>query len=755
MKRIITRTFSTFTEEENSLCETLFHNANGYIGVRGSVEEGVPAGWDTMRGSYINGFYDIIPMRQAESLCNLVEEKETMLNIADTITLEITVEGETFTLTEGTLKSYERILDMDHGLTVRKIDWVSPQGREVQIEITRMTSFELLPLFTMSVKITSVCFHGNVSVKSYHMPEVKNYCNPKDPRLAAESRQNLNLTLFELEDGCSAAVTETTKSGLSVCTLVEHQTGEGVQAVVSLDGNRAICEMQRDLSDGETLAFTKNTIYVDSRRYDNLKETALSLKDEIHAKGMDYYYEKQTEYLAQFWHSSRMVIEGEEALNNSVNFNMYQLLQSVGKDQYSNIAAKGMSGEGYEGHYFWDTEMFILPYFTLTNPQIAKMLLSYRHACLPKARENAALLGHRKGVLFPWRTITGVECSGYFPSGTAAYHINGDIAYALVQYYIVTEDAAFMKEKGIELLVETARLWMDVGNYAGDEFHINDVTGPDEYTCMVNNNYYTNCGAKYNLEWACRMYETYPEAEVFTCLGFTEREVEEMKQAAEKMFLPYEEKLGINPQDDSFLSKPVWDLASTPKEEFPLLLHYHPLHLYRYQVCKQADTVFAYFLYENEQTADVMKRSYEYYEKITTHDSSLSTCVFSIVASRLGMKEKGYGYFGDSLKLDLENTHHNTKDGIHTANMGGCYMAVVYGFAGLRMDEKNISFDPFVPEGWSGYEFVLRYHGRLIEVNVHEKEVKLTLLEGSELAVTVHGETKQVGTQKEIVYIMK
>ena len=215
MKRIITRTFSTFTEEENSLCETLFHNANGYIGVRGSVEEGVPAGWDTMRGSYINGFYDIIPMKQAESLCNLVEEKETMLNIADTITLEITVEGETFTLTEGTLKSYERILDMDHGLTVRKIDWVSPQGREVQIEITRMASFELLPLFTMSVKITAVGFHGNVSVKSYHMPEVKNYCNPKDPRLAAESRQNLNLTLFELEDGCSAAVTETTKSGLS------------------------------------------------------------------------------------------------------------------------------------------------------------------------------------------------------------------------------------------------------------------------------------------------------------------------------------------------------------------------------------------------------------------------------------------------------------------------------------------------------------------------------------------------------------
>lgn len=746
MKRIIVKKFTSFDESENTLCETLFHNANGYIGVRGAVEEGVPGNWNTMRGSYINGFYDIIPMKQAESLCNLVEEKETMLNVADTISIDIEVDGDKFSLLNGNVKSYERCLDMDQGITRRSICWASPKGKEIEIEITRMASFELLPLFGMEVKVKAVGFAGKVLVRSYHLPEVRNYCNPGDPRLAAESRQNLFLRELSLEEDCSIAVTETAKSKLSVCTLVDHQEGAGIKKHCWIDGSKAVCEMEKALSDGDTLSFVKNTIFLDSRRYKDLKQTALCMHKEVRANGMDFYYQRQREYLRNFWYNTEMKIDGENGLNNSLNFNMYQLLQSVGKDEYSNIAAKGMSGEGYEGHYFWDTEMFILPYFTLTSPDIAKMLLSYRYACLDKARRNARLLGHRKGALFPWRTITGVECSGYFPSGTAAYHMNGDIAYALIQYYCATNDVDFMQEKGLELLVETARVWMDVGNYVGDEFHINEVTGPDEYTCMVNNNYYTNCCAKFNLEWTWRLYRQYPEAAVFVKLGFAADEAQAMKQAADHMLLLYDDKLGINPQDDSFLSKPVWKLEETPKDEFPLLLHYHPLTLYRYQVCKQADTVFAYFLYENEQPMEVMKRSYDYYEKITTHDSSLSTCVFSIVASRLGMREKAYEYFGDSLKLDLEDTHHNTKDGIHTANMGGCYMAVVYGFAGLRFDRNVISFDPFVPDAWDGYQFRLRYQGRLMQIMVDKGKTRIELLEGDPIAISVHGSKETVGS---------
>lgn len=380
------------------------------------------------------------------------------------------------------------------------------------------------------------------------------------------------------------------------------------------------------------------------------------------------------EYLKEYWNQSALEIEGDDELSLAVRYNLYQLIQSVGKEEHSNIAAKGLSGEGYEGHFFWDTEMYIEPFFVLTNPKIAKNLIEYRYSTLEEARENRRIMGHKKGVLYPWRTIMGKECSGYYPAGSAQYHINGDIVHSIVQYYLATKDVDFIAEKGGEIVFETARLWMDVGNYVEGEYHINGVTGPDEYTCMVNNNYYTNLTARENLNWAVKFYDLLKESDILKPVAdkirLTLSEIEKFKEAADKMFLPYDEKLKINPQDDSFLQKKVWDLKNTPKEDFPLLLHYHPLYLYRYQVCKQADTVLAHFIYEDAQSLETIYHSFLYYEKITTHDSSLSTCIFSIVASRLGLKEKAYDYFGDSAKLDLFDTHHNTRDGIHTANMG-------------------------------------------------------------------------------------
>jgi alpha,alpha-trehalose phosphorylase len=414
---------------------------------------------------------------------------------------------------------------------------------------------------------------------------------------------------------------------------------------------------------------------------------------------------------------------------------MYQLIQSVGKDEFCNIAAKGLSGEGYEGHYFWDTEMFIQPFFNLTQPKITKNLISFRYRTLKEARKNARILGHNKGVLFPWRTIMGTECSGYFPSGSAGYHINGDIAYSVVAYYLATKDSEFMVKKGAEILFETARLWMDVGTYYDNTFRINCVTGPDEYTCMVNNNYYTNVCAKFNLDWAVKFFYLLKDkdklSDIEKKLHLTEEEIMGFDYAAKCMYLPYDEDLKINPQDDSFLHKKKWDLDQTPKENFPLLLNYHPLHLYRYQVCKQADTVMAHFIFEEAQSEETIRNSFDYYEKITTHDSSLSTCIFSIVASKLGLSKRAYDYFGNSAKLDLFNTHKNTKDGIHTANMGGTYMAILYGFAGLRIKENGIHFTPSIPDEWKEYRFKINYEDSQIKVVINHNEGKFSLIKGS------------------------
>ena len=388
--------------------------------------------------------------------------------------------------------------------------------------------------------------------------------------------------------------------------------------------------------------------------------------------------------------------------------------------------------------------MYMQPFFTLTNPEVSKNLVEYRYSTLDEARKNARILGHKKGAAYPWRTIRGRECSGYFPSGSAQYHISGDIAYSTVAYYLATGDLDFMAEKGAEIIFETARMWLDLGCWYKGTFQLHEVTGPDEYTCLVSNNYYTNLDAQYNLHWAVRLYNLLKEAgklePVAKKIGLEESEIAEFEKAEKAMYLPYDEELGINPQDDSFLHKAVWDFEHTPKDHYPLLLHYHPMYIYRYQVCKQADTVLAHFIFEDAQDIETIRKSFAYYEKVTTHDSSLSTCIYSIVASKLGLADKAYEYFGDSAKLDLFNTHQNTKDGIHTANMGGNYMAIVYGFGGFRLKESGAWFAPALPKQWDAYRFKLIYLGRHIQVEVNKDGTTFTLESGEPVELHVYGE---------------
>lgn len=766
------------------LDETLFHNANGYLGVRACLEEGTPDGCRTMRGTYINGFYDVIPMKQAEALCNLVDEKDTMLNVADTQTVKAVLDGEPFDLSTGRLIEHTRVLNMEEGVTLRKAVWCSPKGNCYEIRVKRMTSFVLPNLFYLEYAVTPLEKDATVRLISSHIADVANYCDPDDPRLAAESCKNLNVQEMSLRGGISYQVSTTCKSNLSMCSAVKNRMTDHEGKLICgepLEGNERFDEsFTLTIPKGETAVLEKFCIYTDSRRAADVKEEALTLISRVLEKGSAYYLSQQKAYLDRFWDNAEVEIFGDEATSRAAAFNMYELLQSAPKDDCCSIAAKGLSGEGYEGHYFWDTETFLFPFFLMTDPDLAKMILNFRYHTLPQAKENAALLGHKKGALYPWRTISGKECSGYYVSGTAAYHINADIAYAVISYYLTADDLSFIADKGIEILIETSRLWMDLGSYdAGGSFVLNVVTGPDEYTCMVNNNYYTNAAAKYALEWTVRLAglflagSTYGRsagntgktavcgseaekenadrekalkagAEKLKALGITETELADMKQAAEKMLLLYDEKLGINPQDDSFLRKPVWDFAGTPKENYPLLLHYHPLHLYRYQVCKQADTVLAYFMFEDLEKIETMRRSYEYYEKITTHDSSLSTCVFSIVANRLGLRKEGLSYFGDSARMDLENLHSNTTDGIHTANMGGCYMAVVNGFAGIRTTENSLTIAPYVPAVWKGYRLKFIYRGRKLELSATRETVEIRLLEGKELELTVYGKARKL-----------
>lgn len=735
------------------LNETLFSNANGYIGVRGTLEEGVPANFSTMRGMYLAGVYETIPMKQAESLCNLIEEKQTMLNVADTQSIDLYICGERFDMGTGQLIKNQRALDMDNGFTSREIIWKSPLGNTVKIVTKRMTHLAIPQLFTIEYSVTSLDFDGEIVFDSWHIADVKNYSDPTDPRLASESPSYLKVVSSEVVGDSTICVSKTGVSGISIASASAHLLlGEDDHIeVCDNDNDKRLCSyIKAHICQDQEIRLVKFCSFSDSLRCEDPKNDALSvLNDAIRkagtdGKGLIELYQDQSDILKDFWQHSGMEIMGDEDLNLSMSFNMYQLFCSAPRTPGYSMAAKGLTGEGYEGHYFWDTEMYALPFFTLTDTDLAKNILHFRYKTLDKARENAALLGHKKGALYPWRTITGQECSGYFPSGTAAYHINGAVSYAIVQYYLTTGDKDYILKEGAEILIETSRLWLDTGNYdRKGNFVINEVTGPDEYTCMVDNNFYTNCMAAHGMKWTIKLLEKYGNtAEIISLkqrLSLTDKELSDIKKAADNIYLPYDEELGINPQDDSFLQKPIWDLEATPKEEFPLLLHYHPLHLYRYQVCKQADTVLAHFLFPESADKTTQEKSFRYYEKITTHDSSLSTCVFSMQASRLGLYDEAVSYLGDSAKLDLLNLHGNSSDGVHTANMGGSYMAFVFGFGGVRITEEGLSINPFLPGTVTGYSFKFGYFGRLLQLSINEKEIVVTLISGDEISFK-HGE---------------
>lgn len=724
------------------LNETIFHNANGYLGVRSCFEEGYPENYKTIRGQYINGFYDYASMNQAEKLYGLIEEKQTILNVADTQTIHLYIAGEKFSLFSGEIIKKTRTLDMKKGVTTREIVWRSPLGNEIQITIKRMASFTILPLFLIEYQLKSLNFDADVRLVSHHSGDVSNYYNPDDPRVASDAYQYINIEKAACNKGVSYVLAKTSKSGLHVCSAVKNITIPEVASTVQQDGMSFAEQFDFDLQKNDSVTLYKYQVFCDSLRNHDPQLSAEA--NMMHALSFSPHelFSKQAAYLDEYWDNCEVAIFGDDDMDRSVHFNLYQLIQSAGKDPFCSVAAKGLSGEGYEGHYFWDVEMYLQPFFTLTAPNIAKSLIRYRFNTLDHAKENARLMGHAKGALYPWRTIMGTECSGYYPSGTAAYHISGDIAFSIIAYYLSTKDIEFVRECGAEIVIETARLWLDTGCYYEGKFHINEVTGPDEYSCLVNNNYFTNLLAQHNLIWATKFISILDEngqgKELRKKLNLTSKELEEFEVAAQKMYLPYNSRLDINPQDDSFLQKKTLNLMEISEEKKPMLLHYHPLFLYRHQVCKQADTVLAHFIFEEAQSINTIHNSFRFYEKVTTHDSSLSKCIFSIVASKLGYEEESRRYFGDSAKLDLFDTHKNTKDGIHTANMGGTYMAIVYGFAGLRIKQSGLYLNPSIPNGWDAYLFNFWFEDAKIRVKINQNECTVELLEGTEKQINIY-----------------
>lgn len=757
-----------FNIENNELDETIFALGNGHIGMRGNFEEGYSGPSNTtLPGTYINGFYETHPIMYGEPAYGFAKNGETMLNVTDSKIIELIIDGEIFNMLTGEILSYRRTLDMKKGLLERKVTWRSPKGKEVYIKITRMIALTHKNLVMINYQVTPLNFNGEIKIISALNGDVRNQEALDDPRVGTAMKgQILKLERKEqIENNISFLEQYTEKSSLILICGMKNDINTDCEYQIEKDNPNQRVEDIFIINgkQDEKITLNKYISYFTSRDEDknDLEKKTIESLNKWSNIGFDKLQQEQIEYLNNYWDKSMVEIEGDPYLQQGIRFNQFHLLQSVGRDGKTNISAKGLTGEGYEGHYFWDTEIYIFPYFLYTNPEISRKLLEYRYSILPAARKRARELGHPKGALYPWRTITGQECSAYFPAGTAQYHINADIIYALRKYIEATDDMDFLINYGSEMAFETARAWADLGDYIegkGNKFCINSVTGPDEYTAIVNNNFYTNYMAKLNLEYAydiaTMMKREYPYKFDWLCkkINLSLEEIEAWKKAADNMYLPYDEKLKIHSQDDSFLDKEKWDFENVPKENYPLLLHYHPLVIYRYQVLKQADVVLALLLLGDKFTLDQKKRDYDYYEKITTHDSSLSTCIYSIIANEIGYEDKAYQYFMNNARMDLDNIQNNSEHGIHTAAMAGTWMGVVYGFAGMRVYDGKLNFNPNIPTSWESCKFKITFKGKVLQVEINKDRVVYSLIEGKELEFNHKEENVKLDQGNEIKF---
>lgn len=749
--------------EHAPLHETLFTLGNGQIGVRGAHEEGGIWPGTFQNDVFINGFYEAEPIVYPESAYGFAKTNQFMVRVPNATPIHFSMDGEAFNLAEGEILHYRRHLDFQTGLLTRSFEWISPMGKHMRIHSERLVSQTHTHIVALRYRITPLNGSGLIKIHSSIDNQAKTLSAGSavdDPRVGASLSGQLQFTQHHSFDSGSAFIHTTHHSGLTVATAISHHIDAADHSYQQQhDEYRSEhiyaihCAEQQSVTSDKYCAYVTaaSTTQTDA---DNAYARATQALHNAQHTGFDGLCTEQAQFLAEFWRNSQIEIGGDDALQQGMRFSAFQLLQSVGRDGKTNIAAKGVTGAGYDGHYFWDTEIYVLPFFLHTRPDIARQLLQYRAHTLPAARERAREMAHPRGALYPWRTITGPECSSYFPAGTAQYHINADIAYATALYTRVTGDWSFVVESGAEMVLETARIWPDLGGFSeSGEFGIYAVTGPDEYTAIVNNNLFTNLMARHHLRFALEVVaylrQHHPErcAELRARINLSDEELALWQRMSELMKVPFDAERELHAQDDAFFDKPLWNFADTPASNYPLLLHYHPLVIYRHQVCKQPDVVLALLLLGNEFTPREKRRNYDYYEAITTHDSSLSSCIFSIMASEVGYREKAYDYFMQTARLDLDNLHHNTQHGLHCAALAGSWMALVYGFAGMRSYAERPQFTPFLPAQWTHYQFVVRLHGCTLQVRVEPTQAVYQLLDGEHLSIEHYGQTIEVTPQ--------
>jgi alpha,alpha-trehalose phosphorylase len=722
--------------------ESVFALSNGHIGVRGNLDEGEP---HAVPGTYLNGFFETVPLPYAERGYGYPEDGQSLIDVTNGKIVRLLVDDEPFDVRYGTLHHHERSLDMRRGVLDRSVRWTSPSGRSVAVRSTRLVSFVHRAIVAVRFEVEAIDVPVRVVVQSTLVANEPDAERAADPRAAAALHRPL-VCDFHTDRNLEVALGHHTRtSGLRMAAALDHVIDgpSGTATASESEPDLARVNVSTELQPGATLTVVKFLALGWSAQ-----RSMPALRDQVDASlaaarraGWEELVAQQHHYLDEVWGRADVELDGDPTLQQALRFALFQVVQAAARAEQRALPAKGLTGRGYDGHTFWDMDSYTLPVLTYIAPDAARDALRWRHSTLALAQTRAHEL-RLAGAAFPWRTIRGEECSGYWPAGTAAFHVNADIAEAARRYVAATDDAEFEATAGVELLVETARLWVSLGHHDHEgRFRIDGVTGPDEYTALADNNVFTNVMAARNLRSAAEAVERHPQRA--RELGVDGAEPAAWRRAADAIVIPFSAELGVTEQSESFTRYRRWDFDAIDRDQYPLLLHFPYYALYSSQVVKQADLVFALYVDGDRFGVEQKRRDFEYYERITVRDSSLSASIQAIVAAEVGHVDLAYEYLRETALIDLTDRAGNTRDGVHLASLAGAWLAAVAGFGGLRDRDGSLGFSPRLPDALTRLHFRLRYRGRQIAVEILPDRARYTL-SGAPLTVLHHGEELQL-----------
>ncbi|MHA8085522.1 family 65 glycosyl hydrolase domain-containing protein [Aquirufa antheringensis] len=730
----------------NEITESIFSLGNGRMGQRGSFEETYTG--KTLQGNYVAGVYYPDKTRVGWWKNGYPEYFAKVLNAANWNGLSIQIGGVEIDLHTSEIHTFYRELNMKEGYILRNCEITLSNGKRLAIESIRLNSMADDESGVISYSITPLNFTEDIQVKAFIDGDIKNKDSNYDEKF-----------WDEVKVGSNFVWSKTKKTGFEVITAQQIEikaNGQKVDAKATSTTREKYSELAYTLSakQGEKLTIIKYAVNISSENHPTafFEKIASDYLARISAKGFDKMLQEQAAAWATKWAINDIIISGDASAQQGIRFNIFQMNQTyTGEDDRLNIGPKGFTGEKYGGSTYWDTEAYCIPFYLGTAPaKVSKNLLIYRWKQLDRAIENAGKLGFNKGAaLYPMVTMNGEECHNEWEITFEEIHRNGAIAYAIMDYVNYTDDRKHLVEYGWEVLVGIARFWAQRVNWSEDKqkYVMLGVTGPNEYENNVNNNWYTNYIAtwclKYTLEVYAEIQQNYPAeaAAKITSTAFAKEEVAQFQHIIENMYFPRDEKQGIYLQQDGFLDKVIAPVDTITAER-PINQKWSWDRILRSCYIKQADVLQGIYFFEDDFSLEELERNYNFYEPITVHESSLSPCVHSILAAKLGKEDKSYEFYTRAARLDLDDYNNDTEDGCHITSMAGTWMSIIKGFGGMRLKDHTLHFNPFLPKQWNEFSFKINFRANQLNIAVKKSGVEITNLAGPELTVFVHGEAR-------------